>query len=142
MTRISVGVKPKQLCDQMVLAEHREIVRIPNMVSSGKAVIKNIPDDFRLGSGHVKFFYNKLKFLHNRYLSLRNECIKRGFNITDYEESFINLKNSELYKDWTYVEKDKLLIYERINERLSNMKSIKYYGINKTCEDLWLGRKT
>ena len=35
---------------------------------------------FKLGIGHVKFFYNKLLYLKNRYISLYNECIKRGFN--------------------------------------------------------------
>ncbi len=40
-----------------------------------------IPDKFKLGTGHVKFFYNKLLYLKNRYTSLYNECIKRGFNV-------------------------------------------------------------
>jgi len=80
MTRISSSIKPIELCDKMLIAEHREIIRIPNTIKSGKAKVdlSTIPLDFKLGSGHVIFFYNKLKYLHNRYLQLYKECIDRG----------------------------------------------------------------
>ena len=99
MTRISATIKPIELCDQMLIAEHREIIRIPNTIKSGKAIVKNIPKDFRLGSGHVKFFYNKISFLYNRYIELNNECKKRGFNVTDYHSCFEGLPK-ELMNDW------------------------------------------
>lgn len=43
MTRINVGYGVRNLTRQHLLAEHREIKRIPNMISSGKGVIKKHP---------------------------------------------------------------------------------------------------
>lgn len=68
MTRINCGIPPKQLVDKHLIAEHHEIVRIPNAVKKqGKNLKMDLPETFRLGTGHVRFFYNKLKYLHNRY---------------------------------------------------------------------------
>lgn len=39
MTRISASIKPIELCDKMLMAEHREIIRIPNTIKSGKAKV-------------------------------------------------------------------------------------------------------
>ena len=47
----------------MLIAEHREIKRIPNCIKSGKFLMKGIPNKFTLGSGHVKFFYDKISYL-------------------------------------------------------------------------------
>ena len=89
MTRINAFIKPADLTDKQLIAEHREIKRIPNMINSGKAKIENIPENFTLGKGHVKFFYNKLLYLHKRYQKIYKECKKRGFNVTDYSEAFM-----------------------------------------------------
>ena len=67
MTRINVGIQPVELTDQHLIAEHREIKRIPNCVAKGKYNMEGIPDKFKLGTGHVKFFYNKLLYLKFRY---------------------------------------------------------------------------
>lgn len=85
MTRINVGVAPANLPRQLLLAEHREIVRIPNLVSSGRAIIASIPSVFCLGKGHVKFFYNKRHYLLRRYRMLTDECIRRGYNVSHYD---------------------------------------------------------
>ena len=67
MTRINSGVDPKELSDKHLIAEHREIKRIPNKVKSGKYDITDQPKFFKMGTGHVKFFYDKLKYLYDRY---------------------------------------------------------------------------
>ena len=36
MTRINVGVDPSELNVKMLIAEHREIKRIPNLIKIGK----------------------------------------------------------------------------------------------------------
>lgn len=129
MTRISATIKPKELCDQMLIAEHREIVRVPNMIKSGKAKFKNIPDEFTLGKGHVKFFYNKVYYLYKRYINLRRECIRRGFNVSDFSSAF-SLLPDNVMNDW---DPDKNIVrpilIERINIRLKSMKLIRYEGI-------------
>ena len=137
MTRISATIQPKELSDQMLIAEHREIIRIPNTIMSGKAKIENIPLSFKLGAGHVKFFYNKLKYLHNRYCALHNECLKRGFNVQNYDECFVNVPK-QLYNDWKEPIEARALLVERINIRLKGMKTIRYYGIKKEYNEIKL----
>jgi len=125
MTRISATIMPAELCDQMLIAEHREIVRIPNTIKSGKAKVENIPTSFRLGTGHVKFFYNKLAYLHARYHKLYNECVLRGFNVSNFHEAFNDVP-LELYNNWVPDNKVRPLLVDRINDRLSGMKVIRY----------------
>ena len=60
MTRINAGIPPAELTNKHLIAEHREIKRIPNCIAKGKYKMEGIPDKFKLGTGHVKFFYNKL----------------------------------------------------------------------------------
>lgn len=80
MTRINL-IPPKELCDQHLLAEHRELTRIPNLVSRGKFHFEGQPNDYKLGTGHVKFFFDKMQFLKNRYDLLHEECLLRGFHV-------------------------------------------------------------
>ncbi|MFC2754041.1 MAG: pyrimidine dimer DNA glycosylase/endonuclease V [Cardiobacterium sp.] len=80
MTRINL-VPPQELCDQHLLAEHRELTRIPNAVARGRYHLRGQPVAYCLGAGHVRFFYNKLAFLQHRYQALHAECRARGFNV-------------------------------------------------------------
>jgi deoxyribonuclease (pyrimidine dimer) len=118
MTRINVGVLPHELTDRHLLAEHREMKRIPNAVSQGKAVIKDIPEEFRLGKGHVKFFYNKLGYLLRRYKAVHGACISRGFRVQDYSGAWDGVPR-ELMGDYKPTQRDREIIRERINSRLS-----------------------
>jgi deoxyribonuclease (pyrimidine dimer) len=58
--------------DQHILAEYFELPRIFKLVSNHwmkgrKPSELDIPDTYRLGSGHMKFFYDKLTYLHDRH---------------------------------------------------------------------------
>ena len=119
MTRINVGIQPKELTNQHLIAEHREIKRIPNCISKGKYNMDNIPNRFKLGTGHVKFFYNKLLYLKNRYVKLYNECIVRGFNVQNYNSAWDNVP-TELMNDYKPTDQDRKIIQERINNKLKN----------------------
>src|ERR1035437_6784885 len=88
MTRINAGIPPEKLHYKHLLAEHREIVRIPNNIKKGKCNLNNIPKGFTLGKGHVSFFYNKLLYLKNRYEEIYKECLKRGYNVSYYGNSW------------------------------------------------------
>lgn len=114
MTRINVGVHPYELPNKLLLAEHREITRIPNAIISGKAKIVNIPKKFTLGKGHVKFFYNKLLFLEKRYKQIYEECRKRQFNIQNKKNSFLGPFDINLLNDYDPCQADRDLIVERI----------------------------
>ena len=118
MTRINVGIEPAELTDKHLMAEHREIKRIPNCVAKGKYNMDGIPDKFKLGTGHVKFFYNKLLYLKFRYSQLYIECIKRGFNVQNYISAWNNVPK-ELMNDYKVKANDIRIIRERINEKLN-----------------------
>ena len=118
MTRINVGIPPAELVNQHLIAEHREIKRIPNCIAKGKYNMDGIPDKFKLGTGHVKFFYNKLKYLKKRYIRLYEECIKRGFNVQNYIGAWDNIPK-ELMNDYKPTLVDRAIVQERINEKLN-----------------------
>lgn len=118
MTRINIHVNPKELSKKHLFAEYREAKRIPNAVRSGKAVLKDIPANFTLGKGHVKYFYNKLGYLQKRIEALYFECLERGINVQDYRNCFEGIDTS-LMNDIPYNEKDRQIVLERINERLN-----------------------
>ncbi len=88
--------------------------------------MSNIPSEFKLGKGHVKFFYNKLDYLRKRYEQIYNECIERGYEVTYFGASFDNLPK-ELMNDYMPTNEAIQEIKSRINERLLVMKTKKNY---------------
>ena len=118
MTRINVGISPTELTDKHLLAEHREIKRIPNCIAKGRYNMEGIPDKFKLGKGHVKFFYNKLQYLFLRYVKLHLECKYRGFNVQNYSKAWDNLPE-ELLNHYKPTKRDRLIVQQRINEKLN-----------------------
>ena len=117
MTRINL-IDPAELCDQHLLAELRELKRIPNSLLSGKLNPTNIPERFCLGKGHVKFFSDKLEFLCERYFSLLEEATMRGFKVSSlWPDRCSNLPLS-LWKDYTPTEEDTRLSRERIEQKM------------------------
>lgn len=117
MTRINCGIPPKKLTTKHLIAEHREICRIPNTVKNGKAKIQGIPPLFTLGTGHVKFFYDKILFLKKRYEEIYQECIERGFKVTYYGQSFEGI-DIRLMNDYSPTERDVRIVEDRIKDRL------------------------
>ena len=117
MTRINCGVQPSELTRQHLLAEAREIKRIPNAVKSGKAKVKNIPETFRLGTGHVKFFYDKLGYLLNRYKQIHKECKSRGYNVQDFSSAWSGVPKVYM-NDYKPSKKDREIVLRRIKNRL------------------------
>lgn len=119
MTRINSGIYPRELPTKLLLAEHREIKRIPNAIIKGRFSLMGRPERFCLGRGHVRFFYDKLLYLTHRYLGIYDECLKRAFDVQYYGESFLNAKRlyPELYNPYTETEDDRRLIISRIRER-------------------------
>lgn len=83
MTRINL-VDPAELTDQHLFAEFREIKMVPRALARSLAnhttaqVLAKVPQNFTLNTGHVMFFYNKGKYLQQRYDALRAELSARG----------------------------------------------------------------
>lgn len=95
MTRINL-VDPSHLTNKHLIAEYRELPRVftavrkliwePNLrVGDGwRNFIDSyqFPEQYVLGEGHVKFFYNKLPWLVERYRSICYELrTKRNFTL-------------------------------------------------------------
>jgi len=88
--------------------------------------LENIPDNYVLGKGHIKFFKNKLKYLKKRHEELKKEMKKRGFKA----EKSLNIKlTKKHHQDYIPSKKDKAIIKKRIIEKI-NMKPkfYRYYG--------------
>lgn len=116
MTRVNVGIDPRLLSRQHLIAEHREIKRIPNLVKNKRVDFEKIPSEFKLGTGHVRFFYNKLGYLLKRYEAIRNECLNRGFNVEDYSSAWNGVPPT-LMNDYTPTAHDTAIIKQRIKEK-------------------------
>lgn len=86
MTRINSAIPVRRLTDEHLLAEHREIKRLPSCYLKAKTsgALQRIPKKFCLGTGHVTFFLDKFAFSMTRYMTIRKECEERGFNVPDY----------------------------------------------------------
>ena len=119
MTRINL-VHPSELSDHHLIAEYREIFMVGaalqrSMRSKSWEITKNnLPKQFTLNTGHVKFFYNKGKYLHKRYLELINEMQNRGMNPDLKREFKKGQWPEEFYNDWQPRKKDFQLIRMRI----------------------------
>lgn len=135
MTRINASIRPAELNNAMLFAEYREIKRIPNTLKSGKAVVKDIPNTFKLSTNHVKFFYDKILYLKNRSDALYKECLKRGINAEDYSDCYKNIP-PHLFNDWRETKESRELLKERINQRLTESKQvIRFYDRVVTLEE-------
>ena len=140
MTRINSNISVKKLSDEHLLAEHREIKRLPSYLR--KAIqcksINNIPNQFTLGIGHVKFFLNKQKFIYNRYKEIYQELLNRGFNIEDYSNNWKEFINTKYFNDYVPTIEEYNLLKQRIIERIQNSskKTWHYYKITITKNNL------
>jgi deoxyribonuclease (pyrimidine dimer) len=135
MTRINSNVDPKQLMDQHLMAEYRELpmvlasLRRSLKTQSEREVLKKIPPKFTLNKGHVLFFYNKLTFLRNRYDRLVNELHNRGYNLDQGRVLDLNGIPSTFFNDWSATPADDAVLEQRIKEKIAMKPSwYKYYG--------------
>ena len=130
MTRINL-VQPAELSDQHLIAEYREIFMVGSALQRSLKSKKwnttklNLPNEFTLNIGHVKFFYNKGKYLHKRYLTIIKEMQNRGMNPNPNRKFKKEQWPIDLYNDWAPNAKDIELIRLRIKEKI-NQKPLWY----------------
>lgn len=116
MTRINV-VPVKELCDKHLLAEYRELPRV-------FALARHCPDapkEYVLGAGHVKFFYDKLNFLIDRFHRIVEECYERGFKIK-HTLAPVKEVSEDLFGNYDPTPEALALNRTRIAERISQFK--------------------
>lgn len=120
MTRINV-VPVSELVDKHLVAEYRELPRIykaaQKFYDNGEKGF--VPSEYVLGTGHMKFFYYHLNFIHKRHNELIEEMKRRNFNVnfTGDIPDGINLPK-RFWNDYTPTEIALKLNRERIAERL------------------------
>jgi len=122
MTRINL-LDPSLLSNKHLVAEHKEITRIFTRVRTKPVDLIKIPESYRMGTGHVTFFYDKLGFIKNRYLSLVAEMHKRGYS-TDSEKRKSILQATDeqvvdknLWKEYTPTQEALSENLQRLQER-------------------------
>ena len=124
MTRINL-IDPALLSDQHLMAEYREMPMVPSALRRSlrtktvEQILKSIPDKFTLNTGHVRFFYNKLFYLQNRYIDVRDELTNRGFKL-DYSRPLgvQDIPSCAFFGDYTPTEEAVKIITARINEKI------------------------
>lgn len=124
MTRINL-VPPKELSDRHLVAEYHELPRIFGLVKKAIAAGKD-PEAYRqefknytMGTGHVKFFYGRLKFIADRQISLIEEMLARKMRPSYGEfETIIRGIPKEWFGDWKPDEKALEISRKRIAERI------------------------
>lgn len=117
MTRINC-VPVQELCNKHLFAEWRELPRINKYIEkslNSKNPIE-MPPEYVLGTGHVKFFYDKINYLLKRYEELTDELLERKYNIERRELKITGL--AWWFNDWQPTEKDMELNRQRIKDRL------------------------
>jgi hypothetical protein len=123
MTRINV-VPPQELHTKHLVAEYREITRLPSNLrvalnrKGKKFSTSEIPTQYVLGKGHVKFFFDKMLFLKKRFESLVQEMLARGYNPT-YRDSTIFVVDQQFMNDYVPTMDAMRINRERIEDRLN-----------------------
>jgi deoxyribonuclease (pyrimidine dimer) len=114
MVRINL-VEPSNLSDQHLIAEYNEILMLTAYIKKYPE-LKDIPKNYTLGKGHMKFFKNKIIYLKNRHELLKTEMRKRSFQTN--KTIRLNEFNKINKNDWSPKKEDFQIIKERIIEKL------------------------
>lgn len=124
MTRINT-ISPSDLTDEWLIAEFRELPRIVNELRKypNRFKLSDIPKQYTLGQGHVKFFRNKLLYLQKRHANIVSELDNRNVNF----DKTITVSLDDLSpaikmfgcNDWTPCEEDHSVLFSRLEERFS-----------------------
>ena len=119
--RCNVGVDPKLLVDQHLIAESVELKMVTGMmryrIDKGQQFGQS-PDTFRLAKGHILFFTDKLAYLARRLAYINEEMRARGFKPGAPDFIDPNEFGSVYNHDWTPEQVDSDLIKERLVEKI------------------------
>lgn len=125
MTRINANIDPATLHRRHLVAELREITMIPAALTRALRtktradVLASIPKKFTLGTGHVRFFYDKQEFLRVRFHNLVREMKSRGYSPDVFRSNAFWDFDPEFGNDWQASADDNALVQKRINERIA-----------------------
>ena len=119
MTRINV-IPVEDLTDQHLMAEYRELPMVPAAARRSNPANYKPSTVYTLNKGHVLFFFNKKKFLMNRWLELIEELYERKFNI-DPSLRIVKWKELDRFPqtDWIPDSHAVSVNMQRITERIN-----------------------
>lgn len=119
MTRINV-IPVEQLTDQHLMAEYRELPMVLSAARRSDPRNYQASNRYTLNQGHVKFFFNKRKYLMDRWLDLIAELYNRGFKI-DPASRTVHWRAADKFKqvDWQPDDRAKQINLQRIEERIN-----------------------
>lgn len=115
MTRIN-SIPVEELTNPHLLAEYREL---PRVFALARPCL-DAPQAYILGTGHVKFFYNKLLYLYHRQIQIVCEMKRRGMKPAFEPETLEAYRQGreDLWNDWVPTQDAMRLNRERIETRL------------------------
>lgn len=126
MTRINV-VPVEELTTKHLVAEVHEIVRLPTNLrqslnrKSKPFSMSEIPVKYTLGTGHVKYFFNKFGYLKQRFEQLLSEMDRRGYKAI-FRDSTIFDVGDKWMGNYTPTEEALTINRQRIADRLGGKK--------------------
>lgn len=94
MTRINLSFPPALLSNKHLVAEWRELLRMPRFALRYPQPPRKLPEDFRLGIGHMKSCLKMMNYLHVRQFRLGKEMEKRQF-VPNWDVA------DKVWMDWT-----------------------------------------
>lgn len=124
MTRINC-IPVEELHGKHLVAEYRELPRVFKLAEAAaqRGGFQGL-DTYRLGAGHVKFFYNRLGYCTTRFNELVTEMKRRGYS-PQYEQPPIIDVPMSWKQDWVPDDSALQLNRQRIADRLSAMGPLK-----------------
>lgn len=119
MTRINV-IDVTELADQHLMAEYRELPMVFASARRSDPSKYVVADKYTLNTGHVKFFFNKKKYLLNRWLDLIEELNHRGYEI-DPSSRTVHWNSLDKFSqiEWSPTDQDKVVNLQRLQEKIS-----------------------
>ena len=116
MTRINT-IPVEELSDQHLFAEWRELPRVISASKKSNVSGYISSTKYILNTGHVKFFYNKKKWLKKRYAELTIELLSRNFKISQISVDFSPLDRYHQI-EWEPDQNALAISRERISEKI------------------------
>jgi deoxyribonuclease (pyrimidine dimer) len=130
--RLNCNIRPEQLSDEHLFAEQRELKMLPSLYKRiGDGSRHKSPDKFTLGKGHILFFIYKPNYTHNRYNLVFDECIRRGYNITNESWRWTDAYGDQFLGKPDYEETgvEKYILIDRITSKvMSSPKNYFHYN--------------
>ena len=118
MARVNTGVDPIYLADQHLIAEQVELLMVTGMLKKNNFAHKTpIPPKFKLGTGHITFWYDKLLYLQRRMVEVKKEIARRNFKVME-REILLDGFPQKYINDWSPSLDDSIIVRNRIVEKM------------------------